>query len=346
MKGLALCRAYYETFGAPMIHEQFPDFEERIAVALTGSGSECYGYDDEISRDHDFEPGFCLFLPGEEIIDRRSAFLLERAYAKLPREFQGFSRQSISPVGGNRHGVFRLADFFRDKIGCLPEDLTPAAWLRLPDYALAEAVNGAVFRDDTGLLTSQRAILQAMPEDIRRKRLAAHLLLMGQSGQYNYRRCLSHGETGAAQLAVAEFVRHAMAATFLLYRRYMPYYKWAFRALRELRENPDLQAGNLSDGEEPAHSLGAQSPELQAGSLPDGEELARSLEWLLSTGNEAAQAEEKIFAIEGIASSLIDALQAQNLTEAVCGDLEKHAYSVNDGIRDSEIRNWHILSAE
>ena len=93
MTGLELARAYWETYGIPMLHDQFPEYEEIIAAALTGGGSECYGFDDEVSRDHDFEPGFCLFIPGEEIVDRRTAFLLERAYAKLPAEFEGFSRQ-------------------------------------------------------------------------------------------------------------------------------------------------------------------------------------------------------------------------------------------------------------
>ena len=36
-------------------------------------------------------------------------------------------------------------------------------------------------------------------------------------------------------------------------------------------------------------------------------------------------------------------LQEQGLTEATCGDLEKHAYSVNDGIKDGQVRNLHIL---
>ena len=72
MRGLELSRAYYENCGAAMIHEQFPEIEHLTAAALTGSGSECYGFDDEVSRDHDFEPGFCLFLPGEEAVDRRT----------------------------------------------------------------------------------------------------------------------------------------------------------------------------------------------------------------------------------------------------------------------------------
>ncbi len=312
MNGMELSQAYYEKYGAPMIHEQFPEYEEIIAAALTGSGSECYGYDDEISRDHDFEPGFCLFIPGEDIVDRRTAFLLERAYAKLPAEFEGFVRAKMSPVGGHRHGVFRLSEFFMEKVGRPPEELTVTDWLRLPSSALAEAVNGRVFRDDAGLLTDCRDTLRNMPEDIRKKRLAAHLLLMAQSGQYNYLRCLKHGETGAAQLAAGEFAAHAAETFFLLHRAYAPYYKWRFRALR---------------------------------ALPEGEELARTLEWLLSTGNEPPLDQDKYYAMEGIAAEFISLLQDQELTKAVCGDLEKHAYSVNDGIRDSSIRNLHILSA-
>ena len=98
MTGMELARNYWETCGAPMIREEFPELEPLIAAALTGRGSECYGFDDEVSRDHDFEPGFCLFLPGEDAVDRRTAFLLERAYAKLPAEFEGFRRQRMRPV--------------------------------------------------------------------------------------------------------------------------------------------------------------------------------------------------------------------------------------------------------
>ena len=117
MQGIELCRGFYEAYGAPMLHEQFPQYEEIIAVGLVGAGSECFGYDDEVSRDHDFEPAFCLFLPDEEVIDRRTAFLLERAYAKLPKEYGGVPRLRVSPVGGSRHGVLRMEDFFREKIG-------------------------------------------------------------------------------------------------------------------------------------------------------------------------------------------------------------------------------------
>ena len=312
MNGLELSRAYYEQYGEPMLRERFPQLMPLLAAGLAGSGSECWGYDDEISRDHDFEPGFSLFLPGEDVVDRRTAFALERAYAALPKEFMGLKRAMLAPVGGARHGVLRTADFFREKTGSADGNLSLMEWLTLPEYLLAEAVNGEIFADGLGEVTAIRDRLRHRPADVRLKKLAGQLLLMGQSGQYNYRRCLLHGETGAAQLAVAEFVKSAMAAVFLLNDIYQPYYKWSFRAMRAL----------------PRLSITAEL-----------------LEYLLTTDNEEETASEKYAVMEGIAADIIGELQAQGLTQAVCGDLEKHAYSVNDRISDAQIRNLHILAA-
>ena len=312
MKGLEIARAYYETFGAPMLKARFSHLLPHVAVGLFGGGSECFGYDDDISRDHDFEPGFMLLLPGEDVIGRRDAFLLERAYAALPREFMGLRRGLMQPVGGPRRGVLRTADFFMEKTGAADGVLTVGQWLSLPEYALAEAVNGELFYDGSGAVTAIRQRLSRYPEDIRRKKLAGRLLLMAQSGQYNYPRCLAHGEKGAAQLAAAEFVRHCMAAVFLLNGVYQPYYKWAFRAMRAL-------------------------PELAL--------LAEVMEYLLTTDNEARQAEEKRRTIEGVAADVIAALRRQGLTGLDGDDLERHAYVVNDTIGDGEIRNLHILTA-
>lgn len=312
MTGIELARGFYEEYGAPMLREQFPELVSLIAVGLAGSGSECFGFDDEISRDHDFEPGFCLFIPDEEVIDRQLCFRLERAYAKLPKEYMGVRRQTMNPVGGNRHGVIRIGDFYEEKVGSRDGVLTTAQWLSLPSFSLAEATNGEVFRDDLGLFSGIRKALSEMPKDIRLKKLAGNLLLMAQGGQYNYNRCLSHGETGAAQLAAIEFAKSAMNVVFLLNRAYMPYYKWGFRAMREL-------------------------PKLSG--------LAETLEFLISSDNSGDLAETKYLVIEDIASMVISELTEQGLTKAICGDLEKHAYSVNDAISDPDVRNLHIFAA-
>ena len=311
MKGLEISRSYFFDCGLPVLMEQFSDLMPHLCAGLVGSGSECYGFDDDVSRDHDFEPGFCLFLPDEETVSRQDAFRLERAYSRLPKEWLGLKRGIIDPVGGSRHGVIRLSDFLLEKTGSPNGILTDEMWLSLPDEALAEAVNGEIFYDGPGRMTELRKYLSRYPEDIFRKKLAGCLLMMAQSGQYNYARCLTHGEGGAAQLAVFEFVRHAMRVIFLLNGRYMPFYKWSFRAMRQL---PEL-------------SLDAEV-----------------FEYLLTTDNEKELARDKQEAMDGVISDIIAALRARNLTKEKGQDLERHAYSVHSTITDANIRNMHILS--
>jgi len=305
MKGLELAEKYYVNCGREML-AQFSEVLPYLAIGLAGSGSECYGYDDETSQDHDFEPGFCIFLPGEDVVDRRTAFQLERAYAKLPKEFMGMERAPLNPVGGSRHGVQRMADFFLAKTGSPDGQLSLEQWFSVPEYSLLEATNGAVFTDPYGQFTAIRERLQYLPEDVRRKKLAGRLLLMGQSGQYNYGRCVARGETGAAQLAVFEFVQSAIHAIYLLNRVYMPYYKWSFRGLRDL-------------------------PRLST--------LAAPLERLISSDNRYP--EQKTAVMEEICAVVAE--EVQPLTGLHTPEMEPQAYALNDTISDHNIRNLHIL---
>lgn len=311
MNGLEISRAYFDECGMPMLEEKFPELLPHVAAGLFGSGSECFGFDDELSRDHDFDPGFMLLLPDEDVIDRKQEFALERAYAALPKEFMGVERPMMAPVGGSRRGVMRMADFFKEKTGSTSGNLTMEQWLAVPSYALAEAVNGQVFFDGSGELTRVREALAHYPEDVRRKKLAGNLLLAAQAGQYNYLRCLRHGETAAAQLAVIAFAQSVMEIVFLLNDAYQPFYKWQFRAIRALPK------------------------------LPFAAEL---VEYLITTNNDGHLAQDKYEVIEDISADIIAELEAQGLTAADCADLEKHAYSVNDGIADGNLRNLHILA--
>ena len=312
MKGLELSEKFYNEFGAPMIHSEFPGIEPMIAVGLCGSGSECFGFDDEISADHDFEPGFCIFIPDGDIIDRQTAFRLEKAYNSLPKEFMGYKRSIMAPVGGKRTGVISIGDFFEAKTGSRSGILSAREWLSVPEYSLAEAVNGRIFCDNLGMVTEIRSHLSSMPENVRLKKLAGNLLIMGQSGQYNYSRCLAHGENAAAQLAIFEFAKSAINCVFLLNRVYMPYYKWSFRALRE---------------------------------LPLLSELSVSLEHLISSGNSENEAKEKSDTVEKICFDIIAEIKKQGVSDFSGDSAEGHAYAVNNKISDPEIRNLHILFA-
>ncbi|MEE1198015.1 MAG: DUF4037 domain-containing protein [Acutalibacteraceae bacterium] len=310
MKGLDLALSFFKEYGEPMLSAQFPEVSKYIAVGLVGSGSECYGYDDEISRDHDFEPAFCIFIPDEDIINRKVEFELERAYAKLPKEYCGFKRAPLNPVGGNRHGVIRMGDFYAAKTGSRDGQLSVYDWFNIPEHSLLEATNGEVFLDNYGLFTGIREKLSYYPDDIRLKKIAGNLLLMGQSGQYNYNRLILRNDTAAAQLAVTEFVKSAMNVVFLLNRRYMPYYKWSFCALRK---------------------------------LPFLSQLSLDFEFLISSGNDDELAKQKSETIENVCQKIAAELDAQGIARKTTTEMEQLAYAVNDKITDNEIRNLNIL---
>lgn len=309
MRGLELSEKFYREHGEPMLRE-FGDLLSLIAVGLVGGGSECLGFDDELSRDHDFEAGFCIFVPDEDKIDSRSVFSLERAYAKLPKEFMGYTRSGLVPADGKRHGVIRISDFMERKIGRRNTELTLGDWLTLPEQNLLEVIGGKLFSDGLGEMTKIRKKLSYLPEDVRLKKLAGELILMGQAGQYNYPRCITRGETAAAQLGVHEFARSALHAIFLINRRYLPYYKWTFRALRE---------------------------------LPLLSELHTPLEYLISSANTADEAEIKQETIENICATIVAELRNQDLSDFDGTALEGHAFAVNEKISAPEVRNLHIL---
>lgn len=237
--GLELCEAFYEEFGKPMIREKFPEYEHLIAVGLVGEGSECFGFDDQVSRDHDFGPGFCLWLTDpvyDEIGER-----LQRAYDELPTTYMGVTRFTTLRAQ-KRVGVFRIGDFYESLIGLKDVPTTQNQWLFLDDYRLATAVNGKVFKDDLGEFSRiRKGILAYYPEEVRLKKIARQAALMAQSGQYNYSRMFGRGEKVTAAIALSEFMKHTMAMVYLLNRTYAPFYKWMHKGMERLAILPEIR---------------------------------------------------------------------------------------------------------
>ena len=230
--GLELCEAFYQEFGVPMIRTRFPAYESLIAVGLVGEGSECFGFDDEVSRDHDFGPGFCMWLTDQTYDEIGEE--LQKAYDELPQTYMGVTRFTTAKAQ-KRVGVFRISDFYDSLIGMGDVPTTRSQWLFLEDYRLAAATNGKVFRDDLGEFTRIRnGILDYYPEDVRLRNITREAALMAQSGQYNYSRMLGRSEIVTAQIALSEFMKHTMAMIHLLNRKYAPFYKWMHRGLEKL----------------------------------------------------------------------------------------------------------------
>lgn len=233
MKGLELSKKYYETYGRELLETKFPHVQDQIAVGLVGQGSECFGFDDEISMDHDYGPSFCIWLPREAYEEYGAQ--IRTAYEALPGEFMGFSARAIQEQGQGRVGVLCLEDFYRGILGCDKVPVTDEEWLALSEENLATATNGCVFEDRLGRFSDIRSgLLQYYPKRVWIRRLVQSLAKAAQSGQYNYARAMKRGERIAAELALTEFITESMRAVYLLNKKYAPYGKWMHRGMREL----------------------------------------------------------------------------------------------------------------
>jgi hypothetical protein len=304
VNGLSLSESYYRQWGERMIVEKYPRYQSRIAVGLAGEGSDCYGFDDAISRDHDWGPGFCLWLTSldHEKIGKN----LQSDYDALPCEFNGY-RRITSRFGADRVGVQTIEAFYQRHIGTPHAPETIMQWLGLAEERLSVCTNGRVFEDRLGEFSRIRNILTAFyPEDIRLLKMAARCCSCAQAGQYNYPRSVKRGDRFAARFAETQFCADIISLIFLLNHRYTPFYKWRHRAVQDL---PVL-----------------------------GQLVYDKIMGLMDTHG----FRQKMDLIEAICVNVITVLRQQELSN-VSGDfLLDHGVSIQQRIKDQTIRSFMI----
>ncbi len=265
VSGMELCRAYYETYGRAMIHEKFPAYEEQIAVGLVGEGSDCFGYDDEASRDHDWGPSFLMWVSDQVYEEIGEA--LQAAYEELPQTFLGYTYRA-SRQGAGRRGVQTIRNFYGRLLGMehmegiykAMETENPGLipFRQMEDSALAAAVNGSVFRDDQGIFTQIRAMLrECYPQRLRYLRIAEAAARFCQYGQYNSGRMLRRGDALSSRLLLGRAAQEALKLVYYMAGQFPPHDKWLAEGVRRLekdggyRELPSLLLRALeSSGEE------------------------------------------------------------------------------------------------
>jgi len=315
VNGMTLAREYYDTYGSEILaaaENLCSGLSSRLSVGLAGEGSQCFRFDDEISRDHDFAPGFCIWMTYQDY--KQYGAQLQAVYGSLPAEFLGFSRQNI--LVPDRLGVMSVSEFY-GRLTEFPE--TDEDWLLIPEANLAAAVNGEIWLDGCHEFTYTRKYLQSFyPESVLRKKLAARAAVMSQAGQYNLLRMLQRNDRIAAQLSAARFTEASISMVHLLNRKYTPFYKWAYRSLTQLAEDSPLAALT-------AREL-AGLPE--ACVLPDERE-----------------ARKKTFEItETICRAVAEELRRQNFSQAESTFLQDHLEDIMKEIKDPVIRSMHPMA--
>jgi len=267
MNGLQISEQFFKECGLPAFQASAPEMMPELTFGLAGQGSECFGFDDEVSRDHDWGAGFCVWIPTERFRDW--APKLQTIYDSLPSTYAGFPVKGRAVSGEQRIGVQDGDMFFYQFIGNRGVPAEPFGWLRTGEEAYAVATNGKLFyaggepADDSAAPDAAAAfwtggaaapaktkfardyteLKKGYPEDIRVKKIAARAVKMAQSGQYNYVRCMGRGNRVAAFQAMAEFVKETCSMIHLLNHAYCPFYKWMWRSTKE---QPVLGAGTAA----------------------------------------------------------------------------------------------------
>lgn len=213
-KGIEISEDFYFNQVKPFILKNYPDLVRYSAFGLVGEGSECYGFDDEISKDHDFIKRCSWFLPRDII-------------SQLP----------ITEInlGDGLVKIIAVEDFYKYYTLYEKGPLTLKEFRKVPQDLLSVATNGKIFEDNYGKFSYIRQRLLAYyPKDLVLKKLAYLCNKIAQSGQYNYQRCLKRNNLMGAQIALSEFLQYYCEFIHLINKKYMPFYKWQYRSLKSL----------------------------------------------------------------------------------------------------------------
>ena len=234
IKGLELSKRYFYDLVLPEFEKNLNNVLPLFAFGLVGEGTECYGYDDKISQDHDFGPSVCIWLRKDDYLKHKDK--INEVLKKLPKTYLGFQELKESEWGSDRRGLLNIEDFYFKFLGSSKAPETIADWQKIPETALATVTNGEVFLDNLGEFTKVRKdLLNYYPEPMRQNKIATRLMNISQHGQYNYTRCLKRNDLVAANQCLYLFVDEVIHLVFLLNRRYKIFYKWSNRALLDLK---------------------------------------------------------------------------------------------------------------
>ena len=319
-QGLLMSKKFYLEYGKPMIDLEFSSYKNLMAFGLVGQGSECFGYDDDISKDHDFAPGFCIWIT--ESLKSEIGDKLQQAYDRLPvndflikhkDEFNLYLRDVyMTGARANRVGVHSIEEFYFEHTGITYLPVTFEDWTKAHPMFISEAVNGEVYDDYLGEFTKIRnKWIEFYPEDILKKKIAANCGMAAKTGQFNYKRSIDRNDIYSAYNCSVEFVKKISATMYLLNNKYIPYYKWVFKGMEDFTVCVDA--------------------------VPLLKDLIKLTE---------KDSEKKIELIEKISSIVIDEIKNRSWSDGHTDYLLDHARLIIKTIKDNSIASMNIFIGE
>ena len=223
MSGAALSRVYYEEVVGPAIAERWPGLPH--AAGRLGSGSDVFGFDDVVSRDHDWGLRLNLLVPPDVAgqVDSELETVLPDVFRGHPVRFA----TTWDPQVRHRVQVEDVSTFVASRTGITASDaLSVAEWLSLTGQAVLEVTAGPVFADTAGELTAARERLSWYPDDLWAYVVATDWARMAQELPF-VGRVAERGDDLGSRVIASRLVGVLMHLAHLLERRWPPYAKWA-----------------------------------------------------------------------------------------------------------------------
>jgi len=242
MNGIELSKQYFFQVGLPLIQHEFPLLSQRMAAGLvagtsqSGAGSEVGGFDDEISRDHNWGPRFFVFLT-EHDMNQSGEALQNYLNDKLPSSFAG--HELIATTLHERHTIVTTPTRnLQDVLQVSSSSLCDEEWLCLPELLLFEYTAGDIFYEPMPLISPVREQFSYYPDEVWFKRISFGFFNLHAAG--NAARMVKRDDAVATHFYLSFLIETVMRLCFLLCRKYAPYRKWLFRAFTTL---PNLPKG-------------------------------------------------------------------------------------------------------
>lgn len=225
-------RAFFEEVVRPILERELPEIAAKAACGVFGYGSECYGMDDEVSRDHHFGLRIDMLLP-DEIHRDQAARVIETVGDRLPESFKGYDLRE-GHVAGAGLAPESLEAFLTRTIGIAHAPRTNVEWLAMPEEDIVHVTNGEIWFDPSGRFSGIRETLSYYPEPVWLRRISHWCRYFSGMGVYALNRALIRKNYQYASITFARSIKWAIELAFLLNKTYFPYDKWLDAFFRRL----------------------------------------------------------------------------------------------------------------
>lgn len=230
---VAVSRRFFQQIVLPLLNQEFPEVAQTAAFGVFGLGSEAYGRDDVLSRDHHWGLRIDALMP-EPVYRDYADRLRSTLPLLLPPQFEGNSLRE-GHVAGAGLAPESVPAFLRRSIGLTHPPTTDVEWLGIPEEDIVHIINGEVWHDPDGEFTRIRAQFQGYyPDPVWKRRIAHWCRYYSGMGVYALRRAILRDNELYAATAFGKAIRWGVQLAFLLDRTYFPYDKWLLAAFAGL----------------------------------------------------------------------------------------------------------------